>query len=117
MIETPAAALCAEELAKESDFFSLGTNDLTQYTLAMDRQTPGLERVWDAHSSAVFKLIKMAVDAGHAADIPVGMCGELAGDMAVTARILQIGVDVLSVDPAAVLPLRQHIRGINLEEM
>ena len=117
MIETPAAALCADELAAESNFFSLGTNDLTQYTLAMDRQTPGLEKVWDAHNPAVFKLIKMTVDAGHAADIPVGMCGELAADLDVTAKLLQIGVDVLSVDPAAVLPLRQCIRGINLEEM
>ena len=116
MIETPAAALCADELAKESDFFSLGTNDLTQYALAMDRQTPGMERAWDAHNPAVFKLIEMAVKTGHAADIPVGMCGELAADLDVTAKLLQIGVDVLSVDPATVLPLRQHIRGINLEE-
>ncbi len=114
MIETPAAAICADELAKEVDFFSIGTNDLTQYACALDRQTPGLEDVWDAHHPAVFKLIEMAVKAGHDAGIPVGICGELASDTEVTGRLLQMGVDVLSVDPSAVLPLRRRIRGLKL---
>ncbi|MBE5996525.1 MAG: phosphoenolpyruvate--protein phosphotransferase [Lachnospiraceae bacterium] len=116
MIETPAAALCADELAEEVDFFSLGTNDLTQYTCAIDRQNAKLEPFADTHHPAVLKLIKMTVDAGHRHNTWVGICGELGADPTLTETFLRMGVDELSVNPKSVLPLRKIIRSIDLSK-
>ena len=113
MIETPAAVLMAEELAQEADFFSVGTNDLAQYTLACDRQGDGLDRFRDAHHPAVLRSIRLAADAAHAAGIPIGICGELAGDTALLADFLEMGIDKLSVAPSRLLPLRAALRGIS----
>lgn len=113
MIETPAAALTSDLLAKEVDFFSLGTNDLTQYTLAIDRQNQSLEVFYDAHHEAVLRLIKMTVENGHREGIWVGICGELGADLTLTADFLDMGVDEISVAPASVLPLRKRVREIN----
>ncbi len=115
MIETPAAALVSCELAKEVDFFSIGTNDLTQYTLACDRENGGLERFYDAHHPAVLKLIAMTVESGHSAGIPVGICGELAGDESLLKEWLRLGVDELSVAPGSILSLRGQIRNLRME--
>lgn len=112
MIETPAAALISDELAKEVDFFSIGTNDLTQYTLAIDRQNQKLEKICDTHHKAVLKLIQMTVENGHKENIWVGICGELAGDTSLTRTFVDMGVDELSVSPAYVLELRKAIREI-----
>ena len=112
MIETPAAAMMAEELAGEVDFFSIGTNDLTQYTLAIDRQNQHLEKFYDAHHPAVLKLIQMTVEGGHKAGIWVGICGELGADTELTAKFIEMGVDELSVSPAMVLPVRKKISEI-----
>ena len=114
MVETPAAALCADELAEEVDFFSLGTNDLTQYTLAIDRQNAKLEPFSDAHHPAVLRLIQMTIEAGHRHGTWVGICGELGADLALTETFLRMGVDELSVNPKSVLPLRKQIRSIDL---
>jgi len=114
MIETPAAALIADELAEEVDFFSLGTNDLTQYTCAIDRQNAKIEAFSDTHHPAVLKLIRMTVEAGHRHNIWVGICGELGGDLSLTETFLDMGVDELSVNPGRVLPLREKIRSIDL---
>jgi phosphotransferase system enzyme I (PtsI) len=116
MIETPAAVLCADELAKEVDFFSLGTNDLTQYTCAIDRQNAQLEPFADTHHPAVLKLIRMTVEAGHRHNIWVGICGELGADETLTEEFLRMGVDELSVNPKSVLALRKNIREMNLSE-
>ena len=110
MIETPAAVLIADDLAKEVDFFSVGTNDLTQYTLACDRQSDGLGRFFDPHHPAVLRAVKMAADAAHAAGIWIGICGELAADTDLLPAFLSMGIDELSVPPAAVVPLRAAIR-------
>lgn len=110
MIETPAAVLIAEELAREVDFFSVGTNDLTQYTLACDRQATDLGRFFDPHHPAVLRAIGMAADAAHRAGIWIGICGELAADLELLPTFLALGIDELSVSPAAVLPLRAAIR-------
>lgn len=112
MIETPAAALVSGELAKEVDFFSIGTNDLTQYTLAIDRQNQRLEPFYDAHHPAVLQLIHMTVENGHKAGIWVGICGELAADTGLTEAFLDMGLDELSVSPAYILKLREKILGI-----
>ncbi|MDE6891608.1 MAG: phosphoenolpyruvate--protein phosphotransferase, partial [Lachnospiraceae bacterium] len=112
MIETPAAALISDELAKEVDFFSIGTNDLTQYTLAIDRQNQKLEKICDTHHKAVLKLIQMTVENGHREKIWVGICGELAGDLSLTRTFVDMGVDELSVSPTYVLELRKAIREI-----
>ena len=112
MIETPAAAIMAEKLAGEVDFFSIGTNDLTQYTLAIDRQNQHLEKFYDAHHPAVLKLIQMTVEGGHKAGIWVGICGELGADTELTAKFIEMGVDELSVSPAMVLPVRKKISEI-----
>lgn len=112
MIETPAAAIMAEKLAGEVDFFSIGTNDLTQYTLAIDRQNQRLEKFYDAHHPAVLKLIQMTVEGGHKAGIWVGICGELGADTELTAKFIEMGVDELSVSPAMVLPVRKKISEI-----
>ncbi|MCI2047373.1 MAG: phosphoenolpyruvate--protein phosphotransferase [Faecalibacterium sp.] len=114
MIETPAAALTADELAQEVSFFSIGTNDLTQYTCALDRQNALLAPFSDAHHPAVLREIKMAVEAGHRHGISVAICGELGSDPALTETFLRMGVDELSVNPAAILPLRSAIREMDL---
>ncbi|MDO4518483.1 MAG: phosphoenolpyruvate--protein phosphotransferase, partial [Bacillota bacterium] len=110
MIETPAAAIISDRLAKEVDFFSIGTNDLTQYTLACDRQNNDLGRFFNAHHPAVLRLIKMACDNAHKEGIWCGICGELGADLELTELFLAIGLDELSVSPRAVLPLRQKVR-------
>lgn len=114
MIETPAAVMIADELAEEVDFFSLGTNDLTQYTLAIDRQNPKLDEFYDPHHPAVLRMIKHTIEAGHRHGCWVGICGELGTDLALTETFLRMGVDELSVSPAAVLPMRKAIRGMDL---
>ncbi len=113
MIETPAAAILSDRLAKEVDFFSCGTNDLTQYTLACDRQNNDLGRFYDPHHPAVLRLLKMVCDNAHANGIWVGICGELGADLELTETFLAIGIDELSVSPRAVLPLRSQIRSID----
>ena len=110
MIETPASVLVADALAKEVDFFSVGTNDLTQYTLACDRQANDLGKFFDPHHPAVLRAVKMAADAAHAAGIWIGICGELGADISLLPTFLAIGIDELSVSPASVLPLRTVIR-------
>ena len=112
MIETPAAAVISGELAKEVDFFSIGTNDLTQYTLAIDRQNQKLEPFYDAHHPAVLKLIEMTIENGHKAGIWVGICGELASDLTLTETFMDMGIDELSVSPTYILPLRKRVREI-----
>lgn len=109
MIETPAAAIISDLLAGEVDFFSIGTNDLTQYTLAVDRQNPDIEAFCDTHHKAVLRLIKMTVENAHKAGIWVGICGELASDLTLTETFLAMGVDELSVSPNHILPLKQKI--------
>lgn len=113
MIETPASVMMSDQLAKEVDFFSVGTNDLTQYTLAVDRQGNNLDRFFDAHHPAVLRMIKQAADNAHKAGIWLGICGELGADTSLTETFLAIGVDELSVSPSAVLPLRSVIRSID----
>ncbi len=113
MIETPAAALISDELAKEVDFFSIGTNDLTQYTLAIDRQNAKLDRFYQPHHKAVLKLIDMVVKNGHDNGIWVGICGELGGDLELTETFVKMGVDELSVSPSLVLKIRKKIRECN----
>ena len=114
MIETPAAVMLAEELAEEADFFSIGTNDLTQYTLAADRQNPGLERFCDPRHPAVLRMIRHTAEAAHRHGCQVGICGELGADPALAEDFLRMGLDSLSVAPSAVLPLREHIRSLDL---
>lgn len=116
MIETPAAVMVADELAEEVDFFSLGTNDLTQYTLAIDRQNPKLDNFYDAHHPAVLRMIRHTVEAGHRHGCWVGICGELGADQTLTETFLRMGLDELSVSPSAVLPLRKLIRGLDLSK-
>ena len=110
MIETPAAVMISRELAKEVDFFSVGTNDLTQYTLAIDRQNQKLDTFYDPHHPAVLAMIKMAADNAHAEGKWIGICGELGADLELTEEFLKMGLDELSVSPAMVLPLRKKIR-------
>ena len=114
MIETPAAVFMSGELAGEVDFFSIGTNDLTQYLLAMDRQNPNLAPFCDLHHPAVLRAIRQTVESAHQAGCTVGICGELAADEALTEAFLRLGVDELSVAPSRILPLRQRIRGLTL---
>lgn len=116
MIETPAAAVMSDELAKEVDFFSIGSNDLTQYTLAIDRQQTQLDAFFDAHHPAVLRLIGQTIANGHKEGIWVGICGELGADLALTETFLRMGVDELSVSPPAVLPLREKIRSLDLKK-
>ncbi|MBR5578942.1 MAG: phosphoenolpyruvate--protein phosphotransferase [Lachnospiraceae bacterium] len=112
MIETPAAVMMSDELAKEVEFFSIGTNDLTQYTLAIDRQNECINRFYDSHHPAVLKMIQMTIDNGHKNGIWVGICGELASDLTLTETFMDMGIDELSVSPTYVLPLRKKIREI-----
>lgn len=116
MVETPAAAVMSEELAKEVDFFSIGSNDLTQYTLAIDRQQTQLDAFFDPHHPAVLKLIQMTIENGYKAGIWVGICGELGADLTLTETFLRMGVDELSVSPPSVLPLREKVRSLDLSK-
>lgn len=115
MIETPAAALISDQLAKEVDFFSVGTNDLTQYTLAIDRQNPKLDHIYDTSHEAIMRLLQFIVKSGHKEGCWVGMCGELGADMELTETFLRMEFDELSVSPSNVLPLRAKIRSITLD--
>ena len=110
MIETPAAVMVSEELAKEVQFFSIGTNDLTQYTLAVDRQNGELDDFYDAHHPAVLKMIQMVIENGHNQNIWVGICGELGADLTLTDSFLDMGIDELSVSPSRILPIRKKVR-------
>ncbi|AEF86809.1 phosphoenolpyruvate-protein phosphotransferase [Treponema primitia ZAS-2] len=109
MIETPAAAIISDLLAKEADFFSIGTNDLTQYTLAIDRQNDLLSEFCDIHHEAILRLIKLSCDNAHNAGIPIGICGSLGADKTLTQFFIETGIDELSVEPSCVLPLRKVI--------
>ena len=109
MIETPAAALMAEQLAKEVDFFSVGTNDLTQYTLAVDRQNPSLDGFYDPYHPALLRLLREVAESAHKAGIWCGICGELAADLTMTDTFLDMGYDELSVSPTRVLSLRKKV--------
>ena len=117
MIETPAAVIMASELADRVSFISLGTNDLTQYTLAMDRQNPALRARYDSHHPAVMKMIRMVIWAAHQQGKRVTICGELAADTALTEEFLRMGVDALSVVPASILPIRRKIRSADLSRI
>lgn len=112
MIETPAAVMISEELAKEVEFFSIGTNDLTQYTLAIDRQNQSLDNIYDSHHPAVLRMIQMTIENGHKGGAWVGICGELASDTTLTRTFVDMGIDELSVSPTYVLGLRKAIREI-----
>lgn len=114
MIETPAAVFMSRELAREVDFFSIGTNDLTQYLLAMDRQNPALAPFCDPHHPAVLRAIEETVRNAHLDGCRVGICGELAADESLTQTFLRLGVDELSVSPPRILPLRRAIRDMTL---
>lgn len=114
MIETPAAVMISEQLAEEVDFFSIGTNDLTQYTLAIDRQNPKLDEFYDAHHPAVLRMIQMTIENGHKGGAWVGICGELGADMELTETFLRMGVDELSVSPTFVLSVRNKVRELDL---
>ncbi len=109
MIETPASVILADTFAKHVDFFSIGTNDLTQYTLAIDRQNPELDLFYDAHHPAVLKMIQMVVDAAHNNGIWAGICGELGADVELTETFVNMGVDELSVSPAMILPIKKNV--------
>lgn len=114
MIETPAAVMMSDELAKEVDFFSIGTNDLTQYTLAIDRQNESLDEFYDPHHPAVLRMIRMVVENAHKSGIWAGICGELGADKTLTRTFLEMGVDELSVSPASILPIRSIVRNTDL---
>lgn len=114
MIETPAAVMISRELAEMVDFFSVGTNDLTQYTLALDRQNPKLDSFYDSHHPAILKMLQMIVDNGHAGGCWVGICGELGADITLTETFLRMGFDELSVSPSMILRVRQKIRETDL---
>ena len=113
MIETPAAAMISEELAEMVDFFSIGTNDLTQYALVIDRQNAKLDAFYNPHHKAVLKMIQMVADNAHKADKKVGICGELAADQTLTEEFVNMGIDQLSVAPSTILHLRKRIRDID----
>ena len=113
MIETPAAVMVSGELAKEVDFFSIGTNDLTQYTLAIDRQNAKLDNIYDSHHEAVLRMIQMVIDNAHKEGIWAGICGELGADTTLTERFIQMGIDELSVSPTFVLPVRKIVRELD----
>ena len=113
MIETPAAAVLSDLLAAEAEFFSIGTNDLSQYTMAVDRENPRTEEYFDSHHPALLRLIEYTVKNARAAGIPVGICGDLGSDESLTEFFVKVGVDELSVPPSRVLPLREKIRNID----
>ena len=110
MIETPAAVMISDLLAKEVDFFSVGTNDLTQYTLAIDRQNPKLDNIYDAHHLAILRMLQMIIDNGHKEGCWVGICGELGADVTLTDTFIKMGIDELSVSPSMILKVREQIR-------
>ncbi|HLZ87918.1 MAG TPA: putative PEP-binding protein, partial [Puia sp.] len=112
MIETPSAALTADLLAKEADFFSIGTNDLCQYTLAVDRMNEKIASLYDPFHPAVLRLIRMVIEEGHRAGIPVGMCGELAGDAAATKILLDMGLREFSMNAASIPEVKNIIIGL-----
>ena len=114
MIETPAAVMISDLLAKEVDFFSVGTNDLTQYTLAIDRQNPKLDSIYDSHHEAVLRMLRMVADNGHKEGCWVGICGELGADTTLTETFLKMGYDELSVSPSMILTVREKIRNTDL---
>ncbi len=116
MIETPAAVIVGDELAKEVDFFSIGTNDLTQYTLAIDRQNTKLDEFYDSHHPAILRMISMVVESAHKAGIWAGICGELGADQTLTRDFLAMGVDELSVSPGSILPIRKIVLETNVAE-
>ncbi|MBQ8825717.1 MAG: phosphoenolpyruvate--protein phosphotransferase, partial [Oscillospiraceae bacterium] len=116
MIETPAAALISDKLAPLADFFSVGTNDLIQYTLACDRQNPRLERFCDVHHEAVMRLIEYSAENAHKHGKWIGICGELAADISLTERFLRMGIDELSVSPSFVLKVRDAVRKCDLSK-
>lgn len=116
MIETPAAVMISDLLAKEVDFFSIGTNDLTQYTLAIDRQNSKLDDIYDSHHEAILRMIRMVVENGHKNNCWVGICGELGADTTLTEEFIKMGIDELSVSPTFVLPIRKIIREIKAGE-
>ena len=116
MIETPAAAMISDELAKEVDFFSVGTNDLTQYTLAIDRQNTKLDEFYDAHHPAVLRMIAMVAENAHKAGIWAGICGELGADTTLTQEFLAMGIDELSVSPGSILPIRKIVLETNVTD-
>ena len=116
MIETPAAVMISDLLAEEVDFFSIGTNDLTQYTLAIDRQNPKLDSFYDSHHEAILRMLQMVVDYGHKHGCWVGICGELGADTTLTSTFLKMGFDELSVSPAMILRVREEIRNTKVEE-
>lgn len=116
MIETPAAVMISDQLAKEVDFFSIGTNDLTQYTLAIDRQNPKLDNIYDSHHEAILRMLQMVVDNGHKEGCWVGICGELGADITLTETFLRMGFDELSVSPSMVLRVRDKIRTTDLSK-
>ena len=116
MIETPASVIIAEDLAKEVDFFSIGTNDLTQYTLAIDRQNQSLDKFYDPHHPAILKMLKMVVDAAHKYGKWAGICGELGADLSLTQEFLAMGFDELSVSPGRVLPIRKIVLETDVKE-
>ena len=113
MIETPAAVMISDLLAKEVDFFSIGTNDLTQYTLAIDRQNPKLDNIYDSHHLAILRMIRMVIENGHKENCWVGICGELGADTTLTETFIKMGIDELSVSPSMVLPIRNIIVNMN----
>ena len=116
MIETPAAAIISDRLAPMVDFFSVGTNDLTQYTLACDRQNPDIEPFIDTHHEAILRLIEMSAKNAHANGAWIGICGELAADTTLTETFLRMGIDELSVSPAFVLKVRETVRNVDLRK-
>lgn len=116
MIETPAAVMISDLLAEEVDFFSIGTNDLTQYTLAIDRQNPKLDSFYDSHHEAILRMLQMVVDNGHKHGCWVGICGELGADTTLTSTFLKMGFDELSVSPSMILRVREEIRKTRVEE-
>ena len=117
MIETPAAVMVSDLLAKEVDFFSVGTNDLTQYTLAIDRQNPKLDPIYDPHHPAVLRMLKIVADNAHKAGIWCGICGELGADLALTETFLKLGYDELSVSPSMLLAVRKKVRETDVSKV
>ena len=116
LIETPAAALISDSLAKHCDFFAIGTNDLTMYTLAIDRGDETVAKIYDPGHLSVLKLIKMTSEAGKNANIPVSICGEMAGDVFFTALLIGMGIDILSMSTSRILKVKQFINFISLKE-
>lgn len=116
MIETPAAVMISDELAELVDFFSIGTNDLTQYTLAIDRQNEKLDEFYNPHHKAILKMIHIVADNAHKCGKWVGICGELGADLTLTKEFVRMGIDELSVAPSMVLKLRKVIREMDISE-